>query len=87
MRTVLILKFLFMANIRFQALQSVLTRVIPEAKSTNAKISDFFSANVFDKKKMKEFLSTEAFEGIVNSIEKGVPIPRDLAEQAIFRRP
>ncbi len=70
-----------MANIRFQALQAVLTRSIPEVKIPSPKISDFFAANVFDKKKMKEYLSTEAFQGIVNSIEKGEPIPRDLAEQ------
>jgi len=70
-----------MANIRFQALQAVLTRAIPEVKIPSPKISDFFAANVFDKKKMKEYLSTEAFQGIVNSIEKGEPIPRDLAEQ------
>jgi len=70
-----------MANIRFQALQAVLTRTIPEVKIPSPKISDFFAANVFDKKKMKEYLSTEAFQGIVNSIEKGEPIPRDLAEQ------
>jgi len=70
-----------MANIRFQALQAVLTRAVPEVKIPSPKISDFFAANVFDKKKMKEYLSTEAFQGIVNSIEKGEPIPRDLAEQ------
>jgi glutamine synthetase len=70
-----------MANIRFQALQTVLTRAIPEVKIPSPKISDFFAANVFDKKKMKEYLSAEAFQGIVNSIEKGEPIPRDLAEQ------
>jgi glutamine synthetase len=70
-----------MSNIRFQALQAVLTRSIPEVKIPFPKISDFFAANVFDKKKMKEYLSTEAYQGIVNSIEKGEPIPRDLAEQ------
>ena len=70
-----------MANIRFQALQAVLTRTIPEVKIPSPKISDFFAANVFDKKKMKEYLSTEAFQGIINSSEKGEPIPRDLAEQ------
>ena len=70
-----------MANLRFQALQAVLTRGVPEVKIPSPKISDFFAANVFDKKKMKEYLSTEAYQGIVNSIEKGEPIPRDLAEQ------
>ncbi len=72
---------MFMSNIRSQALQAVLTRVVPEVKMPSPKISDFFAANVFDKKKMKELLSGEAYQGIVNSIEKGEPIPRDLAEQ------
>ncbi|MDR6940822.1 glutamine synthetase III family protein [Mucilaginibacter pocheonensis] len=70
-----------MSNIRFKALQDVLSRSIPEVKPPSSKISDYFGSNVFDKKKMKEYLSTEAYEGIVNSIEKGEPIPRDLAEQ------
>jgi glutamine synthetase len=70
-----------MSNIRFKALQDVLSRTIPEVKPPASKISEYFGANVFDKKKMKEYLSTEAYQGIVNSIEKGEPIPRDLAEQ------
>jgi glutamine synthetase len=70
-----------MSNIRFQALQAVLTRTIPEVKIPSPKISEFFATNVFDKKKMKEFLSTDAYQGIINSIDKGEPIPRDVAEQ------
>jgi glutamine synthetase len=70
-----------MPNIRFQALQAVLTRTIPEVKIPSPKISDFFAANVFDKKKMKEYLSAEAYQGVINSIDKGEAIPRDLAEQ------
>jgi glutamine synthetase len=59
----------------------VQSRTIPEVKVPFQKISDFFGANVFDKKKMKEYLSTDAYQGIINSIEKGEPIPRDMAEQ------
>jgi glutamine synthetase len=70
-----------MSNIRFQALRTVQSRTIPEVKIPFQKISDFFGANVFDKKKMKEYLSTDAYQGIINSIEKGEPIPRDMAEQ------
>ena len=70
-----------MSDIRFRALQASESRSIPEVKVPSPKISDFFGANVFDKKKMKEYLSTEAYQGIINSIEKGEPIPRDLAEQ------
>ncbi len=70
-----------MPNIRFQALQAVQNRIIPEIKTPSAKISEYFNANVFDNKKMKEYLSKEAHQGIINSIEKGEPIPRDMAEQ------
>jgi len=70
-----------MSNIRFQALQTVLTRTIPEIKTPSDKISDYFGANVFDKKKMKEYLSKEAFQSIINSIENGEPIQRDMADQ------
>jgi len=69
-----------MSNIRFQALQTVLTRSIQEVNFPANKISDYFGSNVFDKKKMKEYLSKEAFESIVNSIENGEPIPRDMAD-------
>jgi len=70
-----------MSNIRFQALQSVLTRTIPEAKAPSARISDYFGCNIFDKKKMKEYLSKEAYQSIIDSIDKGVPVNREIAEQ------
>lgn len=70
-----------MSNIRFKALEAVMTRTIPEVKQPGVKISDFFAANVFDKKKMREYLSKEAYQSIVNSIDNGEPIPRDTAEQ------
>ena len=70
-----------MSNFRFQALQSVLDRSIPEVKHPSNKISDYFNSNVFDKTKMKEYLSKDAYLVIANSIEKNEPIPRDMAEQ------
>src|ERR1700712_4872442 len=70
-----------MSNIRFQALQAVLNRIIPDIKLPSNKISDYFNANVFNKQKMKEYLSKEAYQVVANSVEKGEPIPRDMAEQ------
>ncbi|MXV15371.1 glutamine synthetase III family protein [Hufsiella ginkgonis] len=70
-----------MSSIRFQALDAVLTRVIPEVKSPSAKTSDYFGCNVFDKKKMKDFLSKDAFDSVNESITMGIPIDREIAEQ------
>lgn len=70
-----------MSNFRFQALEAVLNRTIPEVKLPSNKISDYFNSNVFDKQKMKEYLSKEAYQVIISSIDKNEPIPRDMAEQ------
>lgn len=70
-----------MPNLRFQALNAVLTRTIPEVKQPANKLSDFYAINVFDKKKMKDYLSKEAFESINSSINMGTPMDRDIAEQ------
>lgn len=70
-----------MSNIRFEALRAIQNRIIPEVKFPALKISEYYGANVFDKKKMKEYLSTDAYQSIISSIEKGEPIPRDMAEQ------
>ncbi len=70
-----------MSNLRFQALNAVLSRVIPEVKAPSAKISDYFGSNVFDKKKMKDYLSKDAYQSVSDSINFGEPMDRDIAEQ------
>jgi len=70
-----------MSNLRFQALNAVLTRTIPDVKQPSTKISDFFGANVFNKKTMREYLSKEAYQSVISSIDLGEPINRDVAEQ------
>ncbi|TAE37880.1 MAG: glutamine synthetase type III [Sphingobacteriales bacterium] len=69
-----------MSTIRFQALQAVLGRSIPEVTPPSSKISDFYSANVFDKVKMKAFMSKEAYQAIADAAENGTPIDRSIAE-------
>ena len=69
-----------MASLRFQALNAVLTRNIPEVKLPT-RLSDIYACNVFDKKKMKEFLSEEAMDSVNDSIIHGASIERDIAEQ------
>ncbi|WP_256011589.1 glutamine synthetase III family protein [Desertivirga xinjiangensis] len=70
-----------MSNLRFQALNTVLSRTIPEVKAPSDKVSDFYACNVFDKKKIKEYLSKDAFDSVNDSIVHGTRIERDIAEQ------
>lgn len=69
-----------MSIFRFKALETVLTRTIPEVKRPSSKISDYFGANVFDKYKMQEYLPKDTYKTLLNSIESGTPIEREIAE-------
>lgn len=70
-----------MSILRFQALNTALSRSTPEVKTPSSKISSFFGSNVFDKKKMKDHLSKEAYQSLINSIELGEHLHREVSEQ------
>ena len=70
-----------MSSLRFQALNAVLSRAIPEGKSMSSKLSELYGVNVFDQKKMKDTLSKEAYNGIIESVNSGTPIDRSISEQ------
>jgi glutamine synthetase len=44
-------------------------------------ISDYFGINVFDKRKMKKYLSDDAYNHVMDAIEQGTRIDRKLADQ------
>lgn len=70
-----------MSSLRFQALNAVLSRTTPEVKAHSSKLSELFCVNVFDQKKMKDTLSKEAYNSIIESINSGSPIDRGISEQ------
>ncbi len=70
-----------MKNIRNNALKEAQNRISPEIKTNSSKISDFFGSNVFDKKKMRDFLSKEVYEKLISSIDQGELINQEDANQ------
>lgn len=70
-----------MAQFRFRALEEVLTRKPVEVKREENLVSDFYGMNVFDRPKMKKYLSKEAFKAVVDAIDNGTPIDRKMADQ------
>ncbi len=70
-----------MSSLRFQALNALFNRVIPEVKFPAPKTSDYFGSHVFDKTKMKEYLSKDGMDAVNESINHGAPMGRDIAEQ------
>ena len=70
-----------MAVIRFKALEEALNRKPVKFEAPSTMISDYFGVNVFDKKKMQKYLSTEAYAHIMEAIEQGTRIDRKIADQ------
>lgn len=70
-----------MSNIRFKALEVVQGREPVAVKTPSTKISDFYAVNVFDKVKMKQYLSKEALTAIEESVNNGGTIDRSVSEQ------
>ena len=70
-----------MATIRFKALEELFARQPLKIDLPANKTSEYFGINVFDKRKMKEYLSNDAYNNVINVIEKGGRIDRKIADQ------
>jgi glutamine synthetase len=70
-----------MAIIRFQAVHDANNRKPIHKEAPSKKTSDYFGINVFDKDKMQRYLSQEAYEGVMECIDKGIRIDRKLADK------
>ena len=74
-------KFYAMSLNRQQALHEVLDRVPNHQPRPANKISEYFGENVFNLHVMRSYLPDEAYDGIVEAMEKGTPIRRKVADQ------
>ena len=69
-----------MSKMRFFALQELANRRPVPVDYPTDKLSEYYGAHVFDRKKMQEFLPSEAYKAVINAIEKGVPFNREMAD-------
>ena len=69
-----------MSKMRFFALQELANRRPVPVDYPSDKLSDYYCAHVFDRKKMQEFLPREAYKAVINAIEKGIPFNREMAD-------
>ncbi|MGC9343064.1 MAG: glutamine synthetase III, partial [Bacteroidales bacterium] len=70
-----------MAAVRFEALKEAFNREPRIVEAPSTKISDYYGINVFDYQKMRKYLSEEAYEKVMEAIEKGTRIDRKVADQ------
>tara|TARA_Y100000782_G_C10189150_1_gene269275 strand:- start:14549 stop:16741 length:2193 start_codon:yes stop_codon:yes gene_type:complete len=70
-----------MATLRFTAIEKTLSREAKEVKLPSDKISDFFGELVFNKGAMKQYMTSEAYDSVVESMETGKRLDRAMADQ------
>ncbi len=70
-----------MATLRFFALKELLNRKPLYVENAGLSTSSYYGENVFDKLKMKKYLSTQAYSHVIEAIEKGTRIERKMADQ------
>jgi glutamine synthetase len=70
-----------MATLRFKALEILMTRKPMNVKREENLTSDYYAMLVFDRAKMKKYLSKESYKGICDAIDNGTTIDRKIADQ------
>ena len=73
-----------MSNVRIRALDEFATHKASRFYEEKRPVSEFFAENVFDMPKMKRYLSPEAYKAIVNAINNGEKIDREIADQIAY---
>jgi len=69
-----------MAVIRFKALEQVFDRKPVHVPPPSDKTSDYYAINVFDRAKMQKYLAKDAYNHVMDAMDKGTPIDRRKAD-------
>ncbi len=72
--------YLFMATLRFLAIEELYRRKPIEPQQMKGKISDFFGENVFSLSVMQKMLASQVFKKVKYAIENGLKIDQETAD-------
>ena len=78
--TFVLVKLNIMGKLRFKAIENAQNRKPLEVKELQ-KRSDLFGKNVFNENTMRQYLTKEAYKGVMSAIEHGNKIDRKIADQ------
>ena len=70
-----------MATFRFKMIEEAVKRSAIPVSAPGEHTSEYYGVNVFDKKKMAKYLPQEIYNAVQRSIEQGVPLNRDMADE------
>ena len=69
-----------MKTLRFEQLKEAFSHRPVEVKCTGSRPAESFGINVFDRTKMQKYLSKTTYKAVIDSIDKGEPLNRSVAD-------
>lgn len=69
-----------MASLRFNVVEEAFGRKAVPVTAPEGRISDYFGCNVFDRETMEKYLSPETFRQVIEAIDQGAALPREIAD-------
>ena len=70
-----------MPTVRFLALEETIGRKPQHFEAPGTRVSEYFGSHVFNRKAMRQYMTSEAFKAVNDSIENGTKISRNIADQ------
>jgi glutamine synthetase len=68
-----------MSNLRFKAIEEASRRKARSVAPVEKKTSDYYGMLVFDRNQMRKYLSKETLRAVLDAIDKGAPLERNIA--------
>jgi glutamine synthetase len=69
-----------MSSLRFKVVNEASNRKAKAVEAPDKRPSDYFGELVFGRKQMEKYLSKRTYEALVESIDKGTPLSREVAD-------
>src|SRR6056300_686657 len=70
-----------MPTVRFLALEETMGRKPKNFEAPGTRVSDYFGSRVFNRKAMREYMTSEAYKAVIDAMDNGTKINRSIADQ------
>ncbi|MGL5772256.1 MAG: glutamine synthetase III, partial [Bacteroidales bacterium] len=67
-----------MSHLRFRVVEEAFKRKAVEVPLLKERPSEYFGKYVFNKEKMRRYLSKQTYEALVSTMENGSPLQREI---------
>ena len=70
-----------MPTVRFLALEETMGRKPQHFEAPGTRVSEYFGSRVFNRKAMREYMTSEAYKAVIDAMDNGTKINRNIADQ------